>query len=160
MHAGIFDGDSASEARLQRPYYSTPTKPLTMALIPTQRSTLWIQHEAYTHKRADDSQEPVPHATLPTHTPYFPGEYVCVCVCIRTFIRFPGTSSRVGDDVACSTYVNTKVARARVCACVGRERERERNGHETRCAATVSHLSGCSIMWNHSATLIPLLTPH
>lgn len=32
----------------------------------TERATLWIQHEAYTHKRADDSQEPVPHSTLPT----------------------------------------------------------------------------------------------
>lgn len=43
-----------------------------------------------------------------------------------------------------------------VCLCV--RGEKHGNGHETRCA-TLSHLSGCSIMWNHSATLIPLLTP-
>lgn len=53
-----------------------------------------------------------------------------------------------------STYV---WIRWRVCVCVCGERSMG-NGHETRCA-TLSHLSGCSIMWNHSATLIPLLTP-
>lgn len=46
MHAGIFDGDSASEARLLRPY-STPTKPLTMALITHTRARFGYR-QAYT----------------------------------------------------------------------------------------------------------------
>ncbi|KAK9296018.1 hypothetical protein QLX08_009858 [Tetragonisca angustula] len=78
MHAGIFDGDSASEARLLLPY-STPTKPLTMALITHTDASLWIPRA---NTRDDDSPEPMPPHTLPniTNTRYF--HRLCVCVCV------------------------------------------------------------------------------
>lgn len=64
------------------------------------------------------------------------------------FIRFPG--DRVGDAVLRQdTYMDRYSV---VCLCT----EPVANGHETRCATLTS---GCSIMWNHSATLILLLTP-